>query len=156
MKREILFKGKRIDNGEWIYGSLIISTVANQEHFHIQQRESAGSRYVFAVDQETVCQFTGLLDKNGNKIFEGDKVKFCDFRGVYDRKQSLHDGFINGWIGVIEYNNHYGWYLNKENEHNLKMLEPIGNESDYRNNVYIYSMDNISKTNPEITGNIHD
>lgn len=92
MKREILFKGKRVDNGEWIEGFLM------QENF-IRQPFSYKSRYgkrktlynQIEVQPDTVCQFTGLLDKNGNKIFEGDKV-FIDYNYIGTIIPKLENG----------------------------------------------------------------
>lgn len=65
--REILFRGKRLDNGEWIEGCLIY--IDNQ--YYIADYDKMMIPFV---DPKTVGQFTGFLDKDGKKIFEGDCV----------------------------------------------------------------------------------
>lgn len=71
--REILFRGQRIDNGEWVYGSLVIEN--NNEMYIIESKCWNIYQDGVLVKSETVSQFTGLQDKNATKIFEGDKFQ---------------------------------------------------------------------------------
>lgn len=80
MKREIKFKAKRIDNGEWCEGYFYEEN-GNTYIIENRQKESMLNRNVTCeVDPSTVCQFTGLTDCKGKEIWEGDIVE----REIYD------------------------------------------------------------------------
>ena len=74
--REILFRGKRLDNGEWVEGNLFAPDEV--KHRKAPTEILVGTNIVrisWEVDPATVGQYTGLKDKNGRRIFEGDILK---------------------------------------------------------------------------------
>lgn len=84
--REKIFKGKRLDNGQWVKGCLIIDYITGQYFIHADgfsvnesdkvNEEGCLKFLAFEIDPETVCEYTSKTDRNGNEIFEGDIVAF--------------------------------------------------------------------------------
>lgn len=78
--RGIKFRGKRLDNDEWCYGSLLIW--ADGECIILEKSDSSYDMWKREINPDTVGQFTGLYDREGNEIFEGDVVtglEYADF-----------------------------------------------------------------------------
>ena len=135
--REILFRGKRIDNGEWVFGDLIREPWG----YCIQVVTGSGNEYIrkkYAITEETVGQYTGLKDKNGERIFEGDMIKPFDDE-VDKMVVEFHYGqFLLCLYGERGYLAEYGW--EEEGNYGCFESEPL---SSYGDDI-------------EIIGNIHD
>ena len=88
--REILFRGKRLDNFAWETGSLVIVRMdCHDAQYYIADKMTG---YHTPVDPSTVGQYTGLKDKNGKRIFEGDVAKVLQGKD----KDIAYVGFENG------------------------------------------------------------
>lgn len=94
--REILFKAKRIDNGAWVEGYVFDDGFADSKRLFVgglvimdykgtaDDRWNVGTAF-YEVIPDTICQYTGLTDKNGRKIWEGDIVK-CNYNNYGEKE----------------------------------------------------------------------
>lgn len=158
--REILFRGKRCDNGEWVQGFYVRA----DHHWHkngihkdwIVCGASANGGWFalhnkYAVAHETVGQFTGLTDKNGKKIFEGDVFKFPDeiFESYYTSCGTEYNSWEIENFGVVGYEEDYGRYDFVQYRFGNNAVE-----ADLHENQDINFADFVREL--EVIGNIHD
>ena len=135
--REILFRGKREDNDEWVYGYYVkLPDAAGSVCFmHVPAGNPDERNTAHYVALETVGQYTGLTDKNGNKIFEGD----------------LLQNTLDSSISIVEWNeNHTAFTLKQIGLHNLGVGGTIYGFPKIGHEVYLI-IGNIYD-NPELIG----
>lgn len=135
--REILFRGKRVDNGEWVFGSYafeprrkgafgqIISDLDHERHYIVSKKNYE----YWEIIPETVGQFTGMYDRNGKKIFEGDIVK------------TYFESYTHSWeeVGVV-----------------TEFCGAYGIESADGKRFRAFINESVYTRSHEVIGNIHD
>lgn len=117
--REILFKAKRIDNGEWVEGNLISASDGRRAI-----SETSGNWELYTCFPETICQFTGLCDKNGKRIWENDiLMAHLDESYPEDVIYETVEWNVAGWVG------HETGSTDREylSEFDLEHYEVVGN-----------------------------
>ena len=130
MNREILFKAKRRDNGEWVEGSLINTKkgvayiIRSKSKAFIPKGENIiCSAECYEIDPDTLCQYTGLTDKNGKKIWENDILRRD---GYWDIRIEFENGaFMVRNADKVQYINRVT--CTPISTFNIKAYEVIGN-----------------------------
>lgn len=139
--REVLFRGKRLDNGNWVEGFYVCMN--NERHYIFTGKLNTSGLYptfvYYEVDPKTVAQFTGLYTAADKKIWSGDIARFGDELYVVQRECDTPGGY---WAETGYILKHIGW------SDYLSFTDTI---DDYYNEICVAIIGNIYD-NPELLG----
>lgn len=130
--REILFKAKRVDNAEWVEGYYVKKYDLSDKRHLILYVDNYVRWECVEIDPETLCQFTGLCDKNGSKIWENDiikyhfgeiyaPIKYGYYQNCFDSQKTEHVGFYVDWTGDKCFRKDLGYWID------MVYAIPVGN-----------------------------
>lgn len=135
MENRYLFRGKRIDNNEWVYGLPSYDEDGEIEEIEVWSEDDIN---FYSVDPSTVCQCTGLKNKNGKLIWENDivkdlfsdvcaQIKYGSYQNCFDSTKTEHVGFYVCWSDKYtkRYRKDLGYWIN------MVDVEVVGNAFDH-------------------------
>ena len=145
MENRYLFKAKRKDNGEWVIGSLISMPYGG----YMIDRVADSRRFRVMIDPSTICQCTGLKDKNGKLIWENDIIK-KDFYTDYDAYANSE-----AYTGRIQYEDG-GWSVERTMSNGSICTSPIIDMIAYSKDIEQFEVIGNIFDNPDLLNKIEE
>lgn len=147
MEDRYLYKAKRVDNGEWVVGYLYRLSENNPPFIMLRKYGES-----YEVDENTICQCTGLKDKNGNLIWENDIVKkgfYIDYDSVY-QEEHVTSVISKEYVGTVKFEC-FAWIVETFNDQ-IKCILPIYELSEHSEDIKYFEVVGNIFDNPELLG----